>query len=1146
MAARIHSQRRLIDLLAETGPLAPAQAQALLGSLAAEAAALLADGRPAEQVCIANIWVDDSWQPVFASSDAQMDVLEATTRTKQKVESGAGQERAMVFQLGCIACELLTGETADAYLVSPRVKRQVPGAWRPIVDSMLGYDPATRLTTLKELHAAMSSLLEPQNSAETPRHGTGVDVTGNTPLAALPAARRSPEQVAEPLPFTILGHYRVEAKIGSGGMGDVYRGFDPALERTVALKVLPAELARQQDFVRRFEDEAKAAARLVHPNIVQIYFIGEDAGRHFFAMQYVAGESLASRLAREKRLPTADALALVEQLLEGLSVAHTRGMIHRDIKPSNILLDGEQGRALLADFGLVKSLDGGTQLTATGMVMGTVDYLSPEQGRGLPVDARSDLYSVGVLLYQLLSGRLPFESNSATAMIFQHAYERPRLLTDVAPSVPEGVSRLVHRLLEKDPRDRYASAEDLLVDVRGLRASPDFEAPPRANENPSAASSWLLSDVDDQLTTPFPPIPLPGWRDRWRLLLHRRAPRLLQRLQNTEQQMDGAIAVYQARRDQLSQLADEAAAVTRQLAADLEDQRRAGDGSSAGELEQMLAEHQAQLDDLRLRKAQADAALEKLRNQQAVLRARLQVATAGQALAGAGDRPRAANWRRAKSWLLAAAVAAVLVILLTWDPRLEDPATPLAVSHPPTAPIVSSWIDLLSTVQLPEDILGGNWKQVPDGLKIDNPSGAQRLQLPVQINGSYDLRFQFTRGNGAPNRGLSVSLPVGNRRVNVVIGQVNGHGVGIAGINRFTAFHNDNPAADKRVDVLPDVRHDALVSVRLDGALAKIAVALDDVQRVEWSGQQSELNLPASMDSALSDVPILAAWGNDVTFHHIDLRMIDGKATLIRGGEAPLAADLLEPRQPQAPSPLEGYFHVACKGAFELLINGRPVFANTEQKPFAGTSDRVTLKQGDVVSVRFNSKYVYRAIRLAFVDVNRKWLWSAQREDFRVTKDVDPAEVSAELIASSNLLPDFGRVDWDSGSVDGWDLLIENDTSDWLWAGGKNVWAMYSAVVRPELFAPYKIVIPTHRSRWEPPQNAGAAVNSSADDAGPFLAADGKALLFHSNRDGGRGDFDLYISRRDSVDQAWQTPEPLGEPLNTPAADCFRAYRPTG
>ena len=151
----------------------------------------------------------------------------------------------------------------------------------------------------------------------------------------------------------------------------------------MAIKVLPPDLARQPDFIRRFQAEATAAAKLIHPNIIQMFFFGEDAGHHFFGMQYVEGESLADLLARQKKLPVAETLAIVEQALAGLAAAHSQGMVHRDIKPGNILLDSRNRRALLADFGLVKSLESsGTGHTATGVIMGTVDYISPEQGRG--------------------------------------------------------------------------------------------------------------------------------------------------------------------------------------------------------------------------------------------------------------------------------------------------------------------------------------------------------------------------------------------------------------------------------------------------------------------------------------------------------------------------------------------------------------------------------------------------------------------------------------------------------------------------------------------------------------------------------------------------------------------------------------------
>ena len=184
--------------------------------------------------------------------------------------------------------------------------------------------------------------------------------------------------------------------------------------------------------MRRFHAEAAAAAKLTHPNVVPIYFIGEDAGHHFFAMQYVEGESLADLLARRGNSSVGETLAIIEQVLAGLAAAHAQGLVHRDIKPANILLDAATTPALLVDFGLVKRIAGGDNKTATGIIMGTVDYLSPEQGRGKPVDARSDLYSVGVLLYRMLSGRLPFTADSPTAMIFQHVYEPPVPLTHVS------------------------------------------------------------------------------------------------------------------------------------------------------------------------------------------------------------------------------------------------------------------------------------------------------------------------------------------------------------------------------------------------------------------------------------------------------------------------------------------------------------------------------------------------------------------------------------------------------------------------------------------------------------------------------------------------------------------------------------------
>ena len=219
-------------------------------------------------------------------------------------------------------------------------------------------------------------------------------------------------------------------------MGDVYLGYEEALQRPVAIKVLPADLARDDDFVRRFHAEATAVAKLAHPNIVPIYFIGQDAGCHFFVMQYVEGESLDRLLARKGRLGV-DGGAGRAGAVPGRAGRRPPGGPGPPGREAGQHPSGRQdGPRLVADFGLVKTAGSGGGMTATGMVLGTVDYIAPEQARGRDVDGRADLYALGVLAYQMLSGRLPFRADTPSAMIFQHAYETPTPLGEAAPETP--------------------------------------------------------------------------------------------------------------------------------------------------------------------------------------------------------------------------------------------------------------------------------------------------------------------------------------------------------------------------------------------------------------------------------------------------------------------------------------------------------------------------------------------------------------------------------------------------------------------------------------------------------------------------------------------------------------------------------------
>jgi len=473
-----------------------------------------------------------------------------------------------------------------------------------------------------------------------------------------------PRSSDDDLPFNVIAHFQIIARIGQGGMGDVYKGYEEALDRYVAIKVLPSELARQEDFVRRFHAEATAVAQITHPNVVPIHFIGEHEGHHFFAMQFVEGESLADLLGRRGRLRTEETLAIIEQVLSGLAVAHTQGIVHRDIKPGNILLDRENGQALLADFGLVKSIESGTKMTATGVIMGTVDYVSPEQGRGQDVDARSDLYSTGVLIYQMLSGSLPFEADSPTAMIFQHVYEEPKPLKKAAPDVPGTLCTVIHKLLAKSADNRHQTAEDVLADLRAFRTGQPLPSTGTVSDaSPIAPAARPQTQIietprfDEGLSLPIElakEAPLKWWqRGRNRLLdfVRRRTPEFVQRLQDTQHQVDGAVVEYERRRDSLRQLVSEAVDVVRELRRQAEDHRQGAAAAerraesaidadhvqealaektacqeSADELAEQIAEQEKQLETIQLRLAKVNATLETVRGQRDVLNARLKVA----------------------------------------------------------------------------------------------------------------------------------------------------------------------------------------------------------------------------------------------------------------------------------------------------------------------------------------------------------------------------------------------------------------------------------------------------------------------------------------------------------------------------------------
>ena len=265
-----------------------------------------------------------------------------------------------------------------------------------------------------------------------------------------------------------IGDYRVLRRIGRGAMAEVYLAEQLSLSRPVALKVLKRELADDASYVKRFQNEARSAAALVHANIVQIYEVGQLDGVHFIAQEYVSGQNLRQLLSRHGPFDASLAVTVMRQVTAALHKAAHKGIVHRDIKPENIMISSA-GEVKVADFGLSRVVgDGQVDLTQVGITMGTPLYMSPEQAEGRPLDTRSDLYSFGVTTYHVLSGRPPFEGDTPLAVAVQHVRSQPERLENLRPDLPTGLCRIVHKLLAKNPDERFPDATALLQELRSL------------------------------------------------------------------------------------------------------------------------------------------------------------------------------------------------------------------------------------------------------------------------------------------------------------------------------------------------------------------------------------------------------------------------------------------------------------------------------------------------------------------------------------------------------------------------------------------------------------------------------------------------------------------------------------------------------
>lgn len=295
------------------------------------------------------------------------------------------------------------------------------------------------------------------------------------------------------------GRYRIVRRLGQGGMARVFLAQDESLHRQVAVKVLADRHSDDPHFIERLQREARAAARLNHPNIVQVYDQSQTAGMSYIVQEYVEGETLKDLIRRESPIEPRRAITIALQILAALRVAHQQGVIHRDVKPQNILVQPD-GKIKVADFGIASA--GDTEMTEAGSIVGTAQYLAPEQARGLPVGPPADLYAVGIVLYEMLSGRVPFEGEAAVTVAMRHVQEAPEALTDRNPLVPIALESVVMRALAKDPTQRYQSADEMGLELDKVR-----QGLPISDETAVIGAATIAMNRPTEQTMVAPPLP---------------------------------------------------------------------------------------------------------------------------------------------------------------------------------------------------------------------------------------------------------------------------------------------------------------------------------------------------------------------------------------------------------------------------------------------------------------------------------------------------------------------------------------------------------------------------------------------------------------------------------------------------------------
>ncbi|MBC8507642.1 MAG: serine/threonine-protein kinase [Anaerolineales bacterium] len=399
-------------------------------------------------------------------------------------EGGSVETKTDIYALGATIYEMLTGKAPEIYLANPspeHLRVGIPPELDDLVVRCLDANPVERISSaveflkgLEEVHQGMSV------GAEKTILGIEDSLMGHT-----------------------LGAYQLVERLGQGGMATVYKAFEPALDRYVAIKVLPQFFARDPNFMQRFRREAKAIAQLRHPNIVPIHSYGEDAGITYIAMQHVEGGSLDVK--RGEALDVEYAVKLILPVAKALTYAHEQGIFHRDIKPGNVLLSNDDW-PLLTDFGLAKIVESSTHLTRTGVGIGTPMYMSPEQGQGADVDHRTDIYSLGIMLYELVTGDVPFRANTPMAIVIKHITAPIPPPRTINPKIPEALERIILKATSKSPDNRYQSADEFALALEHMMSQITTQFPAKTSAALDDGVSSKVHSSTNQPAVEPPPI----------------------------------------------------------------------------------------------------------------------------------------------------------------------------------------------------------------------------------------------------------------------------------------------------------------------------------------------------------------------------------------------------------------------------------------------------------------------------------------------------------------------------------------------------------------------------------------------------------------------------------------------------------------